>query len=403
MRVKNRAALVTRSFSSYCEHDSFFKTASFHSLRFKTVLCQTVLCQTVLCKTLSCFLLLSSIFFLSVDSFAQAATPKAEVQQAVIDFGAALQGDEVSREFKVVNQGTAPLVIDRVSPTCGCTAVVVSGNTINPGESAVISAKINTTGFSGNISKDVRVFTNDPLTPTLILTLKGVVGKFLKVEPERVIFSDLVKEELTVPPFKEVSITLASDSDGEITDIVPQGSSFSIQSISKTKKSASFKIVLDRGIPTTDARERIVVKLSGVPLKEFNIPVVLKVKSPYLARPATVSFGLINEQTPKADLQRKVQFSSNIAKKISIKRVFSDTPGVIPSFSVVKEGSIFDILIELNPKGISGIMRAAVKVELDVSSGSEATLGSNAVSNGNIGADLSSIFTIPVFAMGSER
>jgi len=63
----------------------------------------------------------------------------------VHDFGKVKSGSENSCVFKVTNTGTKPLVIDRVSASCGCTTPKKPEKPIPPGKSDVIEV-----GFKPN-------------------------------------------------------------------------------------------------------------------------------------------------------------------------------------------------------------------------------------------------------------
>jgi hypothetical protein len=52
---------------------------------------------------------------------------------------------------------------------------MASSSHINPGDSGKITAKIDTKGRIGAVSKGIQVFSNDPKRPTVSLYLKAVL------------------------------------------------------------------------------------------------------------------------------------------------------------------------------------------------------------------------------------
>ncbi len=52
---------------------------------------------------------------------------------------------------------------------------MVSSDHIKPGEKGTITAKIDIQGKRGLLSKSIRVFSNDPLKPTVTLSLKATI------------------------------------------------------------------------------------------------------------------------------------------------------------------------------------------------------------------------------------
>ena len=54
------------------------------------------------------------------------AAPELVVTQRKIELGTVLEGDKVKLSWLLENRGTADLVIEKVKPACGCTAVDLS-------------------------------------------------------------------------------------------------------------------------------------------------------------------------------------------------------------------------------------------------------------------------------------
>ena len=99
--------------------------------------------------------------FLSSAALAQARKPRAVFNETTHDFGTVKQGDVVTHEFTFKNAGNAPLVIEKVDTTCGCTAVVVAEKRILPGRAGKIKAAFDTRGYSGRVTKYIYFFSND--------------------------------------------------------------------------------------------------------------------------------------------------------------------------------------------------------------------------------------------------
>ncbi len=110
------------------------------------------------------------------------AAPQAVVPGSVVDVGAIAKGDPVKHTFEIRNEGTAPLKITRVKPTCGCT-VASYDEVIGAGKSGSIQAELDTSEFRGPIAKSIRVFTNDAGNPELTLVIKADVRAQVDVSP----------------------------------------------------------------------------------------------------------------------------------------------------------------------------------------------------------------------------
>lgn len=83
-----------------------------------------------------------------------------EWDETQFDFGDIQQGDVVEHIFKFKNTGEAPLVITDTKTTCGCTTPSFTKEPVQPGETGEILVKFNSTGKSGNTSKNITVKAN---------------------------------------------------------------------------------------------------------------------------------------------------------------------------------------------------------------------------------------------------
>jgi uncharacterized cupredoxin-like copper-binding protein len=119
--------------------------------------------------------LLTLLIVFSSISVAQLVEPKLVLQQIEHDFGDIVQGEVVSHVFVLSNSGGNLLTIDKVRPSCGCTAAMPEQNELGPGESTNLTVSFNSKGRMGNQKKIVRIETNDPESPQQIITIKGNV------------------------------------------------------------------------------------------------------------------------------------------------------------------------------------------------------------------------------------
>jgi len=121
------------------------------------------------------FIVLLSVFVFSSLWLWGEKAPRINVKENSWDFGKVDQGEVLTHVFSITNEGGAPLVINRVRTTCGCTAAVVSDKKIEPGKSGKIEVTLNTRGYEGRLSKDVFIETNDPEQPQAQLTVTASI------------------------------------------------------------------------------------------------------------------------------------------------------------------------------------------------------------------------------------
>ena len=125
------------------------------------------------CFTMKKMALLLFVGLLTWSVSAQEKTAKIEFKSDTVDYGEIEKGSDGVRVFEFTNTGDAPLVISKVSSSCGCTIPKKPEAPIQPGETGEIQVKYDTNRV-GPIRKAITVISNAD-TPTIILKIKGTV------------------------------------------------------------------------------------------------------------------------------------------------------------------------------------------------------------------------------------
>lgn len=99
-----------------------------------------------------------------------AKAPKIQFESMTFDAGKIIQGEKMNHAFKFTNTGGSDLIITGAKPSCGCTASAPENTQIAPGQTSQINISFDSAGRTGNQTKNVTVSSNDPLTPSLVLT-----------------------------------------------------------------------------------------------------------------------------------------------------------------------------------------------------------------------------------------
>jgi hypothetical protein len=100
------------------------------------------------------------------------------VVTATYDFGPVVKGEIATAELPVTNSGSAPLVIESVSTSCGCTTATLSAMTIDPGQEAILSVAYDTAAHEsdmGLMERTVFLATNDEANGDVMIRLTALV------------------------------------------------------------------------------------------------------------------------------------------------------------------------------------------------------------------------------------
>ena len=117
-----------------------------------------------------------------------AAGPKAVVDQATYHAGMIESAAEMEHAFLIRNEGQAPLRLAPGPSQCACTVTELPKEPLPPGGRAKVKLAISESAKNdelkpGPCSRDIRVLTNDPDHPDLVLRVIATVSRRVSVLP----------------------------------------------------------------------------------------------------------------------------------------------------------------------------------------------------------------------------
>lgn len=129
-------------------------------------------------------ILLLTLFCIASTAFSQSSSnDSARMRYALAkfdrfshDFGEIQRGEEATAVFSLVNQGFAPLVVENITASCGCTIAEWDKEPLMPQDTMQIKVSYNS-NIVGAIKRSVVVKTNDIKRTRTLLTITGNVVK----------------------------------------------------------------------------------------------------------------------------------------------------------------------------------------------------------------------------------
>jgi len=307
----------------------------------------------VLCS--ATFVLVAALLVAPCSSAAE-TTPKIHLVAPEFDFGSVVEGEKVKHVFSVQNVGDAPLQIQRLVPSCGCTASTASSDHVDAGKSAEVTVEFDTAGFSGDKVKAVRLYTNDAERPVTMLSLRGNVTPIVTVTPDRIALGEVAQGSQLE---RQIEVRVQQGNGlqvGKIQTFSP-ALSLSGEETSKGLKKATVRFVAD--VPLGEFRDRIVVSIDGKSSRSVNIPVFAVVTGDLKLTPPVVSFGLLDGN---AELVRTVRLQNRGAALLGAPELRSSHPAVRATVKPAHEGKDFEIEVRVNPKELQKDLKTAVEI-----------------------------------------
>lgn len=115
------------------------------------------------------------------------------------DFGQVWYGEtDPVGDVEIKNVGNAPLTIMKVQSSCGCTPTnkeEVEGKVLGANEGVKLKVSYHTKKKTGPINQTVTITSDDPVQPSVVVTVKGEVKALFEMEPrEGIVFQRITRE-----------------------------------------------------------------------------------------------------------------------------------------------------------------------------------------------------------------
>lgn len=294
--------------------------------------------------------------------------PKAVVAEPVMDAGVVPKGEKIAHDFVIRNEGDAPLEITQVKPACGCT-VVDFDKTIAPGQTGKVHSVVDTVTFTGAIAKGVTVFTNDPDTPRLELTVRAKVEPYITAKPGYARYITVQGEEKTGTIVQNLWAT-----DGAPMDVVKIDSPYDFLKISFREATEAERIpeaqgkqwriemTLDNNAPVGALAEHVTVHTNHPKQKLATIPVSGFVRPVIAVTPTVADFGTVELKEP---LNRAINVRAFSTEPIKVTSVEENIKGLDVRLEPVTEGREYQVQLTLNPEVGKGDFKGKLTIHTD--------------------------------------
>lgn len=201
--------------------------------------------------------------------------PAVVVKEPDFQFAPVVEGHVVTHEYIIQNAGNAPLHIEKVKTSCGCTTADYT-KIIPPNSDGKIAINGNTAGYGGSrFHKTITVQTDDPKQKELRLHISGDVERFAVIEPRRVFLQGVVGDSLqsviTITPERKYPFTITTFDSGNLEDKIR---------LALRQKDGKFILTVDGSVEIPGRYwGNIHLKTDSPVQPEIVIPVMVLIKS----------------------------------------------------------------------------------------------------------------------------
>lgn len=296
-----------------------------------------------------------------------AAGPNMVVPEKVKDVGTVAQGEVVEVNFKILNEGSQPLELKAVRPTCGCTVADYDKEIAAGGEGAV-KATLDTKDFAGPISKSILVMTNDPREPTVSMVIKADVRPYVEVLPRPLIRFNAVQREPMTQKVVVVSAEPGQDFkvkkvDSSVPFLTASVRRLSGDELISGKAGDQYEVSLNlaKNAPVGPVSAQLTVMTDHPKAPEVAVKVYGVVRAMIQVTPAQVQFGTVDA---KAKPGRNLILVNNRTGKatLEIGDVSVDDAAFETSVSTIEEGRRYQVTVSLKEDAPAGARSATLMI-----------------------------------------
>jgi len=114
-------------------------------------------------------------------------------EEPIYNFGKVYKNEDVEHFFILENRGTKDLIIEDIKASCGCIVSEATTPKVLPGMSEGIIVVLKGIPDTGAISKNIKVYSNDPDTPVYSLKLSGEIMEDITINTRQISFGYIPK------------------------------------------------------------------------------------------------------------------------------------------------------------------------------------------------------------------
>jgi len=267
-------------------------------------------------------------------------------EELVYDFGEVSEGEQVTHIYKFKNEGNSTLKINNVRTSCGCTAALVTEDTLEPTKKGEIKVTFNTKRRKGNQSKRITVRSNDPEQSVVSLTIKGVVKVEVDIYPDTIFFGQIKKNQGLI---RDIKILPSSQKDFKVLSVTSSNPLITTELSDfqeGDKKGNKLFVRLSKDFKPGRVRESIIIKTNNPKIPESRISISGRILGDISYTPSSLTF--ISSSVGVRNVRRvSLVNSGDIPLKIEeVKIDGSEFTHEIKSF---EEGKRLEITLTFNP------------------------------------------------------
>jgi thiol-disulfide isomerase/thioredoxin len=251
--------------------------------------------------------------------------------------------------FIIKNEGTAPLEIKKVKPSCGCTIAGAYPRKIAPGESGEFPFSVASKRLRNKFEKSITITSNDPSTPSFRLRIRGEIKHYVNVVPPNVYFGKVYGEAVT-----ERVLKITNNTENPLELKIHKGltDNFSVKLVA-TNPGKVYELRISAKPPFEPGvfRKTILLSTNIEAQKNISIDVRGSIPKRLDVNPALLNVGVRRLGARKdRPITRIVRFTNYGSIPVRLLEAAVDDPAITAKINELTEGKAYSIQVDI-PSG----------------------------------------------------
>jgi hypothetical protein len=229
-----------------------------------------------MCRHIATFALAAFIGIGAAHSQTHAA-PSIVCDEPAVNFGTVNNNTQsLVHTFTVWNRGDSDLQINGLQSSCGCTTANAGDSTVRPGASTTIKASFALLGRKGAQKKEIRLASNDPLTPLLLLQIACDIRLDIDPDVTGFFFSRVATDSQNVS--RVVRLRAASNVTFRVTSVDTSSAPSVVVEVATVETGSVYSVtatVRMDALPAGLTQERITIRTDHPSFQSIELPVSL--------------------------------------------------------------------------------------------------------------------------------
>ncbi len=291
------------------------------------------------------------------------AQPIFDIKNTQHDFGTAYPDQMLLHNFEFANKGDKPLIISKVTTTCGCAAAILAATTIMPSATSIVSVTM-VAHSPAKKSESAYLYTNDPKNPKVMLGLEALIRNIWSFSPDQSFkFSDLpfneektmtlMLENITKTPFKILA-----------TSVKDPGLSVSVGEF--TSEGCPITVTLKAGTEKRNVTDQVLIQTDNPNQPKINAQVLGRVVGYIKFDRQTVFFGSMRKGATKKMVITASMIDNNSIKTFQILDIQSDSDNIEGKVVGVRGDGLLSIELTYTAPNKSGYSRGLLSFHTNI-------------------------------------